>query len=500
MSLLSRLGESVISIRKRISAQTLQVGIIAAFFIALACFVSIHLLYDSYHAYALDLGLFTQTLKYTLDGHLLFHTIGGLSHLAYHSSPILLFLAPIYWIFPYAQTLLVVQAVIIGLSGCLIYYIARSYKLSHRASIFFELLFFVNPLVWGLVLFDFHEVVLAIPCLLVMFIGMRQKRWKLFAFGLIFTLMVKEDVTVTLGIFAAGLLFLDFVRNKSLNRQALIILISSLSAYGLGVLVSTIASGGSDARILSYFSVRYTYLELPVTQIVEGAVSAISASGSLILIWLYLAPLGFIPLLSLTWMVPVYFNLALNIFSTCPAQHHLQQSSTVALPFLFMAVFSGIEILRQRKDYQALQTTTGKILISVICLAMVCISVWITARPAGNINSMAWPNEHDKALDRLIELVPEGASVTANNNIFPHLVAKNNVYLPFCVDPFTPIETSAQWGFPDRDTDYIVVDNVYLQQYTKGFWEYAVADQIEQKYDLVTEIDGAKLYKLRETQ
>jgi hypothetical protein len=243
--------------------------------------------------------------------------------------------------------------------------------------------------------------------------------------------------------------------------------------------------------------VRYTYLALPLGPAIEGAMSAVVISGSWVLVLAYLAPLGFLPLISLTWVVPVLFNLALNIFSTCPSQHALQQSSTAALPFLFMGAFSAVETIRKRDDYYTLQSAKGKFLMFVISVAVVFISVWIVLRPNGGISDAAWPNSHDRALDQVIAMVPTGASVTANNSIFPHLVARNDVYLPLFVDPFTPVDGNAQWGFPNRDTDYVIVDSVYRQGYPGGFWEDVVASSLAEKYQLVADIDGARLYRLR---
>jgi uncharacterized membrane protein len=80
---------------------------------ALTIYITL-LMYYSYNTYAFDLGAFTQTLKYTLQGQLLWHPSIGVSELAHHFSPILLVLVPIYWLFPYAQTLLVVQGIILG--------------------------------------------------------------------------------------------------------------------------------------------------------------------------------------------------------------------------------------------------------------------------------------------------------------------------------------------------------------------------------------------------
>jgi uncharacterized membrane protein len=492
------LQRTLLSARHLVSKPNFQALALATMFAGVASFVSIHLLHDSYKSYALDLGLFTQALKYTSEGHPLYHTIGGLSHLAYHFSPILFLLVPIYWVAPYCQTLLVVQAIALGLGGYLVYYLAKNFKLSHRVSLFIEVLFFINPLVWGLALFDFHEVALAVPALLVMFIGLHQKRWLLFSVGLVLSLMTKEDVVITLGVFGTVMLIASYLKNKKVDYAALIILCSALVTYGIAILISAVASNGEYPRILTYFSVRYTYLKLPLGQAISGVISTVTGSGSWFLILAYLAPLGFIPLFSFAWVIPALFNLALNMLSTCPAQQYdLQQSSTMAIPFLFMAMIVALAKLGERKDLPSLQTRLGKNFPVLIAITMVLTSLALDFRPNSRIDNVSWPGPHEKAINQVIAIIPDGATVTANNSIFPHLVTRTETYLPLFTDPFTPVGSHAQWGFPDRETEYVVIDRDYRQLSPGGYWENKIKNELNQKYELIADIDGARLYQLR---
>ena len=170
--------------------------VIALLYAAVTMYITIHLIHDSYHSTAYDLGLFTQELKYTLQGKILYSPAIGGSQFAYHFSPVLLLLVPIYWLFPHAQMLLVVQGLLLAFGGYLIYIISREYNFSHRAGLILEGLYFINPLVWGVALFDFHEVAFAIPALLIMFLGMKKKNWFFIILGLILALSTKEDVVV----------------------------------------------------------------------------------------------------------------------------------------------------------------------------------------------------------------------------------------------------------------------------------------------------------------
>lgn len=180
--------------------------VVALIYTAVTLFITIHLLHNSYHTSAFDLGVFTQELKNTLKGQILYSPALGMSQFAIHFSPVLFLLVPLYWLFPHAQMLLVVQALLLAFGGYLVYVIAREYNYSHRAGLILECLYFFNPLLWGVALFDFHEVAFAIPALLVMFLGFKKKNWLFFGLGLLVALATKEDAVVALGVFGFGLM------------------------------------------------------------------------------------------------------------------------------------------------------------------------------------------------------------------------------------------------------------------------------------------------------
>jgi len=446
----------------------------------------------------MDLGLFTQSLKYTLQGNLLYHTPGGLSHLAYHFSPILLLLVPIYWIAPYSQTLLVVQGIALGLSGYLVYLLARNCKLSHRTSLFIEGLFFINPLVWGKALFDFHPVGLAVPALLVMFIGLTQKKWTLFTIGLVLSLMTKEDVIIALGVFGLAIFIANYLKNRKVNDVSLRIMYAALITYGIGVLVSIAASKGGYPPMLTYASVRYEYLGQPIALAIPGAISTFFSTGSLFLVAAYLVPLGLLPLFSLRWAVPGLLILMMNMLSTCIAQHDiLRQAPTAAIPFLFMAGIVTLSRLKERSDIKSLIARLAPRLPTLMIVFTITVSLALNFHPTSRVMDVALPGPHEEAINRVITLIPDGATVTANNNLFPHLCCRTDAYLAPFIDPYTPNDENADWGFPYRETEYVVVDQVHKQYYMGGYWEDVIIDELEEKYQLVVEIDGAKLYRLR---
>jgi uncharacterized membrane protein len=182
--------------------------------------------------------------------------------------------------------------------------------------------------------------------------------------------------------------------------------------------------------------------------------------------------------------------------STIPEQHNqLLQYPAPAIPFLFMAFIEGLPRAREDNLVKYLvKQTHGRIafysLILLLIPALNIISV-------GRIQYARFPNAHDKAIEQVIAAIPDGVTVTASNPIFPHLCDRTIAYMPFFDNPHAGIR-NGDWGYPDKDTDYVVVDSEYTQADSKGIvWEEDIMSQINQKYNLVLEIDGTQLYKLR---
>ena len=468
--------------------------VIAAVFTLLIWYITIHLMHDSYHTSALDLGAYAQTLKYTLQGKLLYYTTGGLSELAYHFSPVLLILVPVYWLFPYVQTLLVVQGIMLGISGFLVYVLAREYRCDARTSLIIELLFFANPLVWGVAMFDFHPVVFAIPALLVMFLGLKRQNRLMFAVGLFFALISKEDVIVALAVFGFTTMAFDYWRQREIKRTSVVILVSAVFAYAVSMVVSKLAAGDQSSRMLSFMAIRYAYLSEPISVAIPMFFKTTFSAGSLFLILGYLAPLGFVPLLSLEWSIPGLVIMLSGILSTATGQHDaLMHFSAAAIPFLFMAFIVSLPKLKEDKSIQLLINKTNQRIVYYSLVLLLLASVSILSE--GRIEFASLPDKHDVAINQVIEYIPDNATVSASNAIFPHICDRTDAYLLVwdgeSVAKLAGI-VSGKWGFPDSNTEYVIVDS-------KDPLSTAVllyGKNLARDYNLIIEVDGVRLYKI----
>ena len=478
---------------KRVNRPIFWAIAIAVIYAVVTGYITIHLLHDSFQTNAFDLGIFMQDLKYTLHGQLLYSTAGQYQ-LAHHFSPVLFLLVPVYWLFPHAQTLLVVQALLLAIGGFLIYVIAREYNYSHRTSLMLEGLYFLNPLVWGVALWDFHEVAFAIPALLVMFLGLKRKNWIFFSLGLLLALTSKEDVVIALGVFGFVLMISDYLRqHKKVNKTSVIIFCAAIATYGISIFVSRLSSGGTSPPMLSYFTNRYAYVGLPLSEAITMALHTIFSMSSLFLIGAYLSPLAFLPLLSPKLVIPALLVMLSGILSTHVGQHsELMQYPAVAIPFLFIAFMEVLPKIRKNKEIQSILAKTHNRAITYSIITMVCLSLIIISE--GRIQLAASPDKHDAAINQVIAAVPDNATVSASNAIFPHLCARTETYL-FAwegegIAPGAGI-IKGNWGLPDKETEYFVIDSkktVFIESYRKI---------VARNYILIMDVDGVLLYQLQ---
>ncbi|MBN1367160.1 MAG: DUF2079 domain-containing protein [Dehalococcoidales bacterium] len=480
-------------ILKLIRAPYFAVVVIALVYIGITIYISIHLLHDSYNTHAFDLGIFAQSLKFTLAGQFLYNTPEGLCHLAYHFSPILLLLTPFYWLFPHVQTLLVCQAILFGISGVIVYKLCRVNNLSHRTGLLIEFLFFINPLLWGTAMFDFHASAFAVPAILTLLLGIQtNKRWLIIT-GLVVALTTKEDVIILMGIFGAGMLLYTLWRERKLSRLYLTIFIASLAAYGVAVGVSAIASEGNFPRILTYSTVRYEYMQLPAGETFQGALATLFNAGTLSLLFAYLTPLGYFPLFQLRWTFPALVVFLENALSTCPAQHALHQSHAAALPFLFMGLIGGLVWIKGQPKIQSVISKAGHRTITYVFIFIIILTS-LQYVSNSRVKYAKLPGPEEAATNQVLALIPDCATVTTMNKVFPHICDRTTAYLPWFKDPYTPIE-NGDWGFPTKDTEYVVVDRAH--DGAQGTMEFIIKKQPD-KYELIMELDGVKLYRLKQ--
>lgn len=122
-----------------------------------------------------DLGIFTSAIWNLSHGNGYISSVkDGINLFADHQSPIFYLFAPFFWLYPKAETLLLLQGLVISLGAIPLFGIALQYLgKSHWALALFPLLYWFYQPLRNANAFDFHPEITLLPCFL-LFIYLAQ--------------------------------------------------------------------------------------------------------------------------------------------------------------------------------------------------------------------------------------------------------------------------------------------------------------------------------------
>jgi uncharacterized membrane protein len=340
-----------------------------------------------------DLGNMTQAVWATANGHVLTVTdVQGeqVSRLGSHFDPILAALAPLWWLWPSPEMLLVVQAVAVALGALPVFWLARAHLQSGRDAAALAATYLLYPPVQWLTVSDFHPVALACPLLLLAWWFLDQRRLLPFALCAALALTAKEHVGLTVA--AMGLWYALRYRAPRVGL-AVAVAAGGLALVAALVVVPHYAAAGSSA-----FESRYDDPGL------DGRdVSYLAA---------LLLPLGLLPLAAPLALVAALPELALNMLSSTVTQTSVKTHyAATAVPALLAATTYAVERFGDRLAYLA---------------AAAALAGAVILGPIGRIDVRA--GAHDAAARRALEVIPDDAAVSATNALGAHLSARRRIF------------------------------------------------------------------------
>jgi uncharacterized membrane protein len=402
-----------------------------------------------------DLGNMVQTVWNTAHGHFLQMTSGDgvqISRLAAHFDPILAAFAPLWWIWPSPEMLLVVQAIVVSLGALPVFWLARKHLGTERAGLALALVYLLYPATEWLTLNEFHPVALACPLLLCAFWYLDQNRLLPFAAFAVVAMTTKEEV----GLVVAGMGIWYGVKRQARAGAAIAGAGVLVSALAVAVVIPHFNSGAESS-----FYGRYDAIGGSAGGIVETAVThpwtlfeqAFQHRDLHYLVHL-LVPLSFLFVLSPLVLVAFLPEAALNQLSATPTQTsiHFHYTAAAIAP-LIAATVLGAAALARRFPARA-----GVILVVAVAVAvganwkLGAVPAW-TAVPGGeDFQAHDWHvTAHDRIANRAVALVPAGAVVSSTNVLGAHLSARRRILsLPKLGDATWVVADETRSSYADR--------------------------------------------------
>jgi uncharacterized membrane protein len=394
-----------------------------------------------------------QTVWNTAHGHFLQMTSGDgrqISRLAAHFDPILAAFAPLWWIWPSPEMLLVVQAAVVALGALPVFWLARKHLRSDRAALGFALVYLLYPATQWLTLNEFHPVALATPFLLFAFWYLDEDRLVPFAIFAVLAMTTKEEI----GFVVAGMGIWYAIRRRT--RPGAIVAVAGVlvSALAIAVVIPHYNAGAESA-----FYGRYDAIGGSAGGIAKTAVThpwrifeqAFQGKDLHYLLHLLL-PLGFLFVLSPVVLIAALPELALNVLSATSTQTSIHFHYTAgAIAPLVAATVLGAAVLARR--FPAGRVAVGAVLVALVASWKIgAIPLWGVVPGGEDYQRNDWRvTPHDHIAARAVSLVPKEAVVSSTNVLGAHLSDRRRVLsLPKLADATWVVADETRSSYADR--------------------------------------------------
>lgn len=397
-----------------------------------------------------DLGYYMSVFRQSSQGILLGCSLcGGGTHLTGHFDPILLFLSPLYWIYPFADTLLVLQTVWLASGAVPVFLFTRRETGSSGAGLALALAYLAYPALHGVNLFDFHSVALCIPLFvwLLHFLELGSARGYFVTLALV--LLVREDMSLAL----VGVSVFAMLRGGRAARFGWITLLSAVVYF---VVAKAFMMGRLDPLNNSSTGkggYAYFYEELiPAGSATKALLGVLVTNPGFVLgkilteekldfVSKLLVPLLCLPLLA-RGRVMLAYGAALTLLASRPFLFsiHFQYTSPL-IPFLFVLAAGALGRIH-RGDFGIVGVSPSRASRALALGVLVCtaLSSWKFGAFFENrtfqggfrpLKRETYPEqlEVDRWLRKVARSLPKGASVAASSRVLTHLGSVTHVYM-----------------------------------------------------------------------
>lgn len=397
------------------------------------CAVALYIAYFATHTLNVHRGLGTFSYDYALYDQGLwltsrfkepFVTLMGRNLFGDHTSFILVFLVPLFWVAPGATVLLTAHTAVIAAGAIPLYLIGRA-RLSPWVGALMAVVYLIHPAVSWTNSENFHpDAALGFTFSLALY-GALQRRWRAYTIGVVLSLLVKEDVVLVvlpLGVWVA------LMRNRKVGVATVLGSVGYALVAMLVIMRALIGVPTLNTWRIP-FGGPMGFLGAVFTQPVDVIAHFVSDGRPFYLFQMVL-PVAFVflrrPGVALISMLVMFTNVLSTYWYQYQIQYHY---SLAAVPALIAGAIYGIEALKGTpRVYDAALT-------AVTSCAMVAAVLWA---PLPGMRSVpaTWPPDHPVAVAArdVVARVPKDASVAAHYAItaqIPHRVEIYQFPTPF---------------------------------------------------------------------
>jgi len=392
--------------------------------------------FDNFHAGRLDLGNMVQTVWNTMQGRIfLFTNPDGtttISRLAFHADFLLVFLSPLYAIWPHPKMLLLIQTFVVGAGAFFVYAIGKSIIKNKNIALAFAFTYLLNPAIQRTNLYDFHAVTLATTFLLGTYYFYLKKNYKYFAIFALLSALCKEQIWLIIALF--GILL--FIQQKK-RLLGVIVFLVSIGIFYFLIWYAIPKTLGSQHFALSYYSdfgdspskVILTVLLSP-----QKILSIILQPNRIDYLIQLFSPHGYLSLLSPVFLLFTIPDLLINLLSSKQLFRELYYQYTANIsPFIFIAAIQSIALIKKK-----IPSMPSALFIFYLLIASLSTAYLYGPLPGAvkqDVEMFTKPIKNQEFISQYLAGIPEKYSIAATNNVGSHVSQREKIYvLPSGID------------------------------------------------------------------
>ena len=431
---------------------------------------------------AYDYGLYDQGVWLMSRFDAPFVTLMGRNLIGDHTSFILVFLVPVYWVFPSAGALFFTQSLFIALGAVPVYLLGRRLLRHDALAVALAACYLLHPAVAWSNRENFHPDSYLPPLLGMAIYAAIERRWRMYAVFFVLSLMVKEDVSlvlVPLGVWVAV---------KRDRRIGIISIVGSLSFMAVAMLVVMRSLIGVPTRNAWRvpFGGPTGFLKTVFTDPAE-VVRHYLSDGRPFYFWQMTAPFAWVfaraPSVALISLTVLMTNMLSTFWYQYQIEYHY---ALVAVPGLAMGTVWAVSKIVPR----------WRSLVVAVVLSSSLWSAWHWgAMPFSKELPYTWAPDHPVAVAArdIIRDVPADAVVSAQYSMTAHLARRHEIYMfpnPFSVELYGTDDRLVGQRLPAADRVEYVVLPASLEPDQQFVWDLESA-----AFTLVDANDWWRLYR-----
>lgn len=387
--------------------------------------------HDRFGTFGFDLGIFDQStwLLAQLDSQ--FITVRGLDVFGHHANLGLVLLAPFYRLGAGPHFLNLLQVVVMALGAVPVYLLAR-YRLGREwPAVLLGVVFLLHPALQFLAWETFHPESIALTPLLCAYYASVRRNWVWFAVWATLAVIWKEDVALAVAVL--GLIVAARGTRERGDRQIGIVTFGAALVWFLFVSQVLLPAVNGDQAFYNQFfgDLGRSPLEIAGNAARDPSLvtQRLGAPGAREYVWMMLAPFGLLPLLApgvlLIGLPQLLVNLlSVNDFTRSITFHY----AALPLAALTLGMVEGVSWLL-RRDIR--RWSRRLVLTGLLGCAVFGTVAWGPSPVGFRYDDGYWPSADDAqraARLEALDVVPDGASVSATYDLVPHLTHRESIY------------------------------------------------------------------------